>query len=293
MRAFQPAGSASAVWHGLVEEDDPSEPLPSELNTVDHPALRFLSVSKDKLTVRYIGRGNHSQDVGAIRTEWPCPQRSLVYYYEVHIADSGSRGAIAVGLADKAFCLNRQPGWEQNSYAYHGDGRRYAETERGENYGPRFATGDIIGCGLLSERREVFFTKNGTHLGVAFTDVSAVVYPTVGLHSPGERVTLNLGGAPFAFDIDGLVRQQRAARAAHVLATPPPAVDLDTLVKAYLMHMNYGRTLKALEQLPDGAVAPRGVATLADAPNDAPADAPADAPDQRSRRRPWRQEQLK
>ena len=62
-----------------------SEPLPTELNTIDHP--RFLAVSKDKLTVR-VGRGNHSQDVGAVRTEWPCPQRCLVYYFEVTVADS-------------------------------------------------------------------------------------------------------------------------------------------------------------------------------------------------------------
>ena len=111
----QPAGRSTATWYSMVEEDDASEPLPTELNTIDHP--RFLAVSKDKLTVRYVGRGNHSQDVGAVRTEWPCPQRCLVYYFEVTVADSGTRGSIAVGLADKHFQLNRQPGWEPNSYA--------------------------------------------------------------------------------------------------------------------------------------------------------------------------------
>ena len=184
----QPAGKQRAVWYGLVEEDDAASPLPSEINTVDHPRLSSLSISQDKLTVKYVGRGNHSQDVGAVRTDWPCPPRCLLYYFEVAIVDSGARGAIAVGFADGHFKLNRQPGWEPDSYAYHGyDGRRYADSERGEPYGPRVSTGDVVGCGLLAERREVFFTRNGQHLGVAFTEVGAMLYPTVGLHSPGEK----------------------------------------------------------------------------------------------------------
>ena len=129
-----------------------------------------------------------------------------MYYFEVTIVDGGSRGSIAIGLADGSFALNRQPGWEPNSYGYHGyDGRRYADSERGEHFAPRFGTGDVVGCGLLAARREVFFTKNGQHLGVAFAEIApGRYYPTVGLHSPGEVVSLNFGGAPFTFDVDAL-----------------------------------------------------------------------------------------
>lgn len=224
--AHQPAGRSSSTSYGILEEDDTSQPLPSQLNTVDHP--RFLAIGKDKLSVRYVGRGNHSQDVGAVRTDWPCPHRCLLYYFEVHVEDDGTRGSIAVGMADGSFQLNRQPGWEPNSYAYHGyDGRRYLDSERGEAFGPRFGAGDVIGCGLLTERRELFFTKNGAHLGVAFCDVTDRLYPTVGLHSPGERVSLNLGSAPFSFDVDALIASERAARAARVVATPLPPHPVD------------------------------------------------------------------
>ena len=48
--AHQPAGQSRAVWYGMVEEDNATDPLPTELNTIDHP--RFLAVSKDKRTVR-------------------------------------------------------------------------------------------------------------------------------------------------------------------------------------------------------------------------------------------------
>ena len=60
-------------------------------------------------------------------------------------------------------------------------------------YGPSFGSGDTIGCGLLSDRREIFFTKNGNLIGVAFSDVKATLYPTVGLHSPGGRAADEAG----------------------------------------------------------------------------------------------------
>ena len=100
---YQPAGRSRDVWHGMVDEDDLDSSLPKELNTIDHP--RFLAVSKDKLTVRYVGRGNHSQDVGAVRTEWPCPQRCLVYYFEVRVRPSTCdlRGALAYHVPSVLF----------------------------------------------------------------------------------------------------------------------------------------------------------------------------------------------
>ena len=122
--------ASSSCWFGMMHEDD-AEPRPHELNTVTRP--RFLVVCKDKLTVKYVGKGNHSHDVGSVRTDLPCPQHCLLYYYEVTVVDDGARGCISVGMADGDFPLNRRPGWEPNSYAYHGeDGRKYSDCERGE-----------------------------------------------------------------------------------------------------------------------------------------------------------------
>ena len=56
----------------------------------------------------------------------------------------------------------------------------------GDPYGPTFSVGDVIGVGLLCDKREIFFCKNGEHLGIAFSDVSCSLYPTVSLHSPNE-----------------------------------------------------------------------------------------------------------
>jgi Ran-binding protein 9/10 len=74
---------------------------------------------------------------------------------------------MGVGLSEKNVSLNRLPGWDQTSYGYHGDdGYFFASSGKGVEYGPTFTTRDVIGCGLNFVTREIFFTKNGQHLGI-------------------------------------------------------------------------------------------------------------------------------
>ena len=65
--------------------------------------------------------------------------------------------------------MNRLPGWDKNSYGYHGDdGHSFRSSGTGQQYGPTFTTGDVIGCGINLVDGSCFYTKNGHHLGVAF-----------------------------------------------------------------------------------------------------------------------------
>ena len=49
--------------------------------------------------------------------------------------------------------------WEANSYGYHGDdGKKFHANGGGEDYGPLFTTGDIVGAGIHIQRQEIFFT---------------------------------------------------------------------------------------------------------------------------------------
>lgn len=69
-------------------------------------------------------------------------------------------------------CINKIIGWDKHSYGYHGDdGHSFCSSGTGQPYGPTFTTGDIIGCGVDLVHNHCFYTKNGTHLGTAFTDL--------------------------------------------------------------------------------------------------------------------------
>jgi Ran-binding protein 9/10 len=73
---------------------------------------------------------------------------------------------IGVGFSSKSASLNRAPGWEPESWGYHGDdGHCFQAQNVGKQYGPTFGYGDTIGCGVNFRTGTAFFTKNGHYLG--------------------------------------------------------------------------------------------------------------------------------
>lgn len=64
--------------------------------------------------------------------------------------------------------MERLPGWEQESWAYHGDDGKsfFGESQgQGRQYGPTFGANDTVGCGVNFSTGCAFFTKNGVFLG--------------------------------------------------------------------------------------------------------------------------------
>lgn len=79
---------------------------------------------------------------------------------------------MGIGLSAHGVNVNRLPGWDKLSYGYHGDdGHSFCSSGTGQPYGPTFTTGDVIGCGVNLVDNNAFYTKNGHHLGIAFTDL--------------------------------------------------------------------------------------------------------------------------
>ena len=62
-------------------------------------------------------------------------------------------------------------GLTKKSYGYKADGKIYNDKANADEYGPKFERNDIVGCGLIMSRKQIFFTFNGRYLGTAFSNI--------------------------------------------------------------------------------------------------------------------------
>nr|XP_020442250.1 SPRY domain-containing protein 3-like isoform X2 [Monopterus albus] len=166
---------------------------------------RYMRLQKDEDTLSYQG---NSEEVGCYVAGHPLSKGNC--YFEVTIVDTGVRGTIAVGLVPKFYRLDHQPGWLPHSVAYHADnGKLYNGNPVGQQFGPKCARGDRIGCGIQNTEAgftTVFFTKNGKEVGSVEVPVTAEgLFPAVGMHSMGEEVKVDLHAEWFLGDDENMM----------------------------------------------------------------------------------------
>merc|ERR1711990_582014 len=122
-------------------------PLPTRWADSDEYIVNHLALKNGKTRVEYKGKGMTHKDAAAVRSQNSIPKTCGIFYYEIKIINKGRDGYIGMGLSDIKVKLNRLPGWDENSYGYHGDdGNIFAASGSGQAYGPTFTTGDVIGC---------------------------------------------------------------------------------------------------------------------------------------------------
>ncbi|PBP20465.1 hypothetical protein BUE80_DR008805 [Diplocarpon rosae] len=224
------APSHRGMTYDLIEkappvDDDILAPLPSKWNSQDK--YGGLEVLSDGQEVKFTGpKSERDRDLEAcaIRADFPMPPQCGIYYFEVTIISrKREESSIGIGFSSKNVPLSRLPGWEPESWAYHGDdGHSFGCNSSGKHYGPPFNAGDIIGCGINFRTNSAFFTKNGDHLGTAFRDINKEkLYPSVGMKKAGEHIRVNFGQSPFVFDIDDMMS------ASNNLFYPQPPGDND------------------------------------------------------------------
>ncbi|KIJ21428.1 hypothetical protein PAXINDRAFT_164933 [Paxillus involutus ATCC 200175] len=181
-----------------------------------------LTVCSDGRELIYQGTtGGSDKDVAPARTAVPVPPACGIFYYEVEITSKASKKCVHfIGQDVK---MSRLPGWEKNSWGYHGDnGTICSGDKNGTSFGSTFGVGDIIGCGVDFTQNKVFYTKNGALLGTVFDNVGkdCDIFPAVGLCHPNESIHANFGQDPFKYDIEDHVLQQRNQTWANIQSTP-------------------------------------------------------------------------
>ncbi|RYP87441.1 hypothetical protein DL770_004779 [Monosporascus sp. CRB-9-2] len=232
-----------------LEDDVTVAPLPSKWNKDDK--FGGLEVLGDGLEVKYTaprGTREHDYEVCSIRADNPIPPQVGLYYFEVTIVSEvhplqrrQSEATVCVGLSSKNVALSRPPGWEAESYGYHGDdGEAYNQQNVGKRYGPRFGMGDTIGCGVNFRTKTVFFTKGGQNLKTAFRDVKGKLYPTVGVKKAGEHIRNEQASIQEAISQTSIER----------LVSPPlnETELIQQLVLQFLQHDGYVETARAFAE---------------------------------------------
>ncbi|OMP07790.1 SPla/RYanodine receptor SPRY, partial [Corchorus capsularis] len=239
-----------------MEEDE--EEAPKELNTINSSG-GFLVVAPDKLSVKYTSVNLHGHDVGVVQANKPAPVKRLLYYFEIYVKDAGAKGQIAIGFTNENFKMRRQPGWEANSFGYHGDdGFLYRGHGKGDAFGPTYTTGDTVGGGINYASQEFFFTKNGAIVGTVSKEkeMKAPLFPTIAVHSQNEEVYVNFGQKKFAFDLKEYEAQERLKQQMTIeKISLPPNISFG-LVRSYLLHYGYEDTLSSFDLASKSTVPP-------------------------------------
>lgn len=257
--------SHRGMTHDIIERapvfvEEAVAPWPIRWSEVDKFAQ--LDIQPDGLEVRFSGSSKTHDEAASIRTDHPMPRQCGIYYFEVTVVSKGKEGMIGIGFCGPKVVLNRIPGWEPESWAYHGDdGSSFCNQTSGKPYGPKFSTMDVIGCGVNFRTGCAFFTKNGVNLGIAFRDIKQDrLYPVVGMKKPGETLRANFGQTPFVFDIDSMVEREKEIIQAEINKTSvsslepnlqPPLDEtalIHELIAQYLAHDGYVETARAFAE---------------------------------------------
>jgi len=116
------------------------------------------------------------------------------------------RANMCIGLTCEDYSVSKHVGKEAKSYGYFSEeGRKWKNGEALEAYGSPYTSGDVVGCGFNTVTREIFFTKNGTYLGVAFWDVPDIqLFFSVSLRGVVGLTCVATFQGPFKFDLHSL-----------------------------------------------------------------------------------------
>ncbi|KAL0485252.1 Ran-binding protein [Acrasis kona] len=184
----------------------------------------------------------------SIQAKYTLSDFTGVGYFEVKISSMRNSGVVSIGLAHDSYHTSKQPGWLKSSYGWHSDcGRIYSNSGKGTPYGPTFTVGDVVGCGYIWRTGDLFFTKNGDHMGIAYKKVPRTnVFPVVGMDHSSALVRF---APPFIFPIEELERQELALNIQDVEKISVKNDVMLSLVSEYLAHNGYYNTFVSISKM--------------------------------------------
>ncbi|KAJ6255830.1 Tankyrase-1 [Drechslerella dactyloides] len=180
-----------------------------------------LVLSDDGLTVKedVMPREDDGDGIvsAAIYADFPVSPKDNFFYFEVTLSfKDPSNNYIAIGLVADPCPTDAIPGLTHCNtvaYAWHGnDGLLFYSKEEkpftlGNDEQATFQSGDVIGCGWNKISGEIFYTKNGKYVDVAWSQVPCdKLWPAIGSKAEYEA---NVNFGQDAFKWGGLEDMKR------------------------------------------------------------------------------------
>lgn len=150
-----------------------------------HDRDPILKVSDDGLSCRT----DHPKFWGGVRANKSV--KGGKYFYEVEIG----KGLGRVGFSTAAATL--ELGIDDSGFGYGGTAKK-SNSRRFDPYGEKYGDGDVLGCYVDLEQKEISFSRNGNFLGVAFKlpkTFNDPLFPALCLKAAEMKV--NFGATPF------------------------------------------------------------------------------------------------
>lgn len=143
-------------------------------------------------------------EIEQINEECEDPTNLTSGYFEVEILIGGTYDQIAIGLTDDAsYPLEEFAGYKEMSIAFHGDDGKCYINGQGINYGCKFGSYDIVGCGTTQDG-DVFFTCNGMLFPLVNLQLTGKIYPLISMRGKFSNVRINMG-PNFNFEFEKLL----------------------------------------------------------------------------------------
>eukprot|EP01041_Mallomonas_annulata_P010968 gene10968-22924_t len=213
---------------------------PSFLDCSKHPY--FITILKNRVSAR-----NNAGLIGSVRGEKPIPINLKLYYFEVKV-EHGEE--ISLGIVSHEFPDNKQLGTVTGSIGYRSDAKIFYGNNSVHEYGEHFGLGDILGCGIMLESKEVFFTKNGKHLGKFTQNLFKSIqnlYPCVSLHGVGEEIRVNFGQDPYQYDYKQILIDLENEQKKRIDQIRISQDTTRAIIRDYLLFYGYSNTLHAFD----------------------------------------------
>ena len=129
-------------------------------------------------------------------------------------------------------------GGDEHGWGFLGDRALYHDRNKARTYGRRFGVHDVIGCELNCDEGTLSFSLNGSPLGIAFRNLTGVLYPAVSFYNHGQKVTLiQQPAADLVKQADASHYKDDDTALAFPPMPPPVNVDMRLLSAPYVFAM--------------------------------------------------------